>query len=502
MTEPVGNGWLNIIERVGNRLPDPAVLFIFGTLLVAVGAEVAVWTNWTVERTVSQTDSEFITARGVFASDGLWWWLSNLVKNFIQFPPLGIVLVGMLGIGLAERSGLLPALIVSAGLAVKEAYLIPAVLFLGIMSSMALDAGYVVLPPIAAILFMAVGRSPLLGIAASFAGVSAGFAANLFITAIDPLMAGFTTAAAQLLEPDYEVAVTCNWWFMAASTIVLTLAGWFSTVFWVAPRTREVAYHHNGQTTKNSLPSTTEKKAMKWALISFCILMVLIILAINLPAAPLNGMGDRFPRWIEATVPLLFVLFAIPGLVFGSIAGTIQNSKDFASMLGNTIADLAPYIVLAFFAAQFIAVFNYTHLGEMVALAGGAWLASLQLSVYVLLLMFVLLACVGNLFIGSMSAKYAFMAPVFVPMLMQAGVAPELTQIAYRIGDSVTNVITPFNPYMIIVLALLQKYRKEAGLGTLISLTLPYSVGFLLVWLVMLFVWVLFGVPLGPGGVY
>ena len=502
MTSAAERGWLNAIERAGNRLPDPAVLFIFGTLIIAFGAEVAVLTNWTVERTTSPTGSEMIAARGVFGSDGLWWWLSHLVKNFIEFPPLGIVLVGMLGIGLAERSGLLPALIVSAGLAVKEAYLIPAVIFLGIMSSMALDAGYVVLPPVAAILFMAAGRSPLLGIAASFAGVSAGFAANLFITAIDPLLAGFTTAAAQLLDSEYQVAVTCNWWFMAASTLVLTLTGWFITLVWVSPRTLDIGDHYEASSATLKLPSVIQKKAMKWALFSFLVLLGLILVAVNWPGAPLNGSGARFPRWIEATVPLLFILFAGPGLVYGKVVGTIRDSKDFASMLSKTIADLAPYIVLAFFAAQFIAVFNYTHLGEMVALAGGAWLASLQLSVYVLLLMFVLLACVGNLFIGSMSAKYAFMAPVFVPMLMQTGIAPELTQIAYRIGDSVTNVITPFNPYMVIVLALLQKYQKGAGLGTLISLTLPYSLGFLVVWLVMLFIWIILGLPLGPGGVY
>ena len=230
-------------------------------------------------------------------------------------------------------------------------------------------------------------------------------------------------------------------------------------------------------------------------------MLILVLIAINLPGAPLHGIGSRFPRWVEATVPLLFIGFIVPGVVYGYYAGTIRNSKEFASHMGKTMADLGPYIVLAFFAAQFIAAFKYTHLGEMMAIAGGAWLASLQIEVYVLLIMFVLLACCGNLLIGSMSAKYAFMAPVFVPMLMQAGVAPELAQVAYRIGDSVTNVITPLNPYMIIILALMQKYHQRAGIGTLISLTLPYSIGFLLVWLVLLTLWVLLGIPLGAGHV-
>lgn len=501
MNKNADNSWLGVIERLGNRLPDPVYLFILGTLVIVVGAELAVLTEWHVAKTISAEEQEVIQARSLLAADGLWWWLSHLVQNFIEFPPLGIVLVGMLGIGLAERSGLLPALIVSAGMAVSEKFLVPAMIFLGIMSSMALDAGYVVLPPIAAVLFIAMGKSPLLGIAASFAGVSAGFGANLFITAIDPLLAGFTEAAAQLIEPGYKVAVTSNWWFMAVSTLVLTITGWLVTNIWVAPR---VAHYDGSLSTDSEIPaalSAQQTKAMKIALAVFFSLLILVLIAINIPGAPLHGIGSRFPRWVEATVPLLFIGFIVPGVVYGYYAGTIRNSKEFANHMGKTMADLGPYIVLAFFAAQFIAAFKYTHLGEMLAIAGGAWLASLQIEVYVLLIMFVLLACCGNLLIGSMSAKYAFMAPVFVPMLMQAGVAPELAQVAYRIGDSVTNVITPLNPYMIIILALMQKYHQRAGIGTLISLTLPYSIGFLFVWLVLLIVWVLLGIPLGAGHV-
>ena len=501
MKENTGHGWLSTIERLGNRLPDPVYLFLLGTLLVVIVAELAVFSGWGVERMLSQTESETVRARSVLASDGLWWWLAHLVKNFIEFPPLGIVLVGMLGIGLAERSGLLPALIVFAGNAISEKFLVPAMIFLGIMSSLALDAGYVVLPPIAAVLFLSMGRSPLLGIAASFAGVSAGFGANLFITSIDPLLAGFTEAAAQLIVPDYKVAVTSNWWFMAVSTVVLTATGWLITNRWVAPRAARVSVTLNAEHVTGVSLSSREIQAMYLAIAVFVLLLILVILAINIPGAPLYGEGVRFPRWIETTVPLLFILFIVPGAVYGIRAGTIRDSKVFAGHMSKTMADLGPYIVLAFFAAQFIAVFKYTNLGEMLALSGGAWLATLHINVYALLIMFVLLACCGNLLIGSMSAKYAFMAPVFVPMLMQAGVAPELSQVAYRIGDSVTNVITPLNPYMIIILAFMQKYDRQAGIGTLISLTLPYSIGFLAVWLVLLLFWVLLEIPLGAGHV-
>ena len=490
--------WLTHIERIGNKLPDPVYLFIIGTALIVVFAELANILNWQVTKPSLDQTTQFIQAQTIISSDGVWWLLSTLVKNFIEFPPLGIVLVGMLGIGLAERCGLLPALIIMAGGAIKQSFLIPAIIFIGIMSSMALDAGYVVLPPIAAVLFLSMGYSPVLGIVASFAGVSAGFGANLFITSIDPLLAGFTESSAQLLDDNYQVAVTSNWWFMIASTIMLTLVGWWITLRWVSPRCQ---YDVAGQEKSSQLTqlSADQKHALRWAGVSFIILLSLILLAINMPNGPLFGQGKRFARWVEVTVPLLFLVFIVPGVVYGLRAKTITSSKQFARYLGDTIADLGPYIVLAFFAGQFIAVFKFTHLGEMLALTGGGWLASLQLDVSLLLIAFVLLACIGNLLIGSMSAKYAFMAPVFVPMLMQAGVAPELTQVAYRIGDSVTNVITPLNPYMIIVLAMLQKYQREAGIGTLISLTLPYSIGFLIAWLILLVLWITLGISLGPG---
>ncbi len=502
MPEDNRRGLLHRIEVIGNRLPDPVYLFILGTVFIIVCAELAVFLNWQVSKPGLHQSTDLLHARSVLESEGIWWWLSTLVKNFIEFPPLGVVLVGMLGIGLAEKCGLLPAMIGLAGSAIKESYLVPAIIFLGIMSSMALDAGYVVLPPIAAILFIVAGKSPVLGIVASFAGVSAGFGANLFITSLDPLLAGFTESAAQLFSPEYRVAVTSNWYFMIASTVVLTLTGWFVTVKWVSPSVPDYQVGQHDKTDITTLIGQQEKSAVMFALASFVILLALILLAIFIPNAPLYGQGNRFPRWIEATVPLLFILFIVPGVVYGLRAKTIRNSKTFAKHMGDTIAELGPYIVLAFFAAQFIAVFKYTHLGEMLAISGGSWLASLQLHVEIILVAFVLLACLGNLLIGSMSAKYAFMAPVFVPMLMQAGISPELTQVAYRIGDSVTNVITPLNPYMIIVLAFLQKYHREAGIGTLVSLTLPYSIGFLVAWIILLMVWVLVGIPLGPGHVY
>jgi len=487
---------LNRIEETGNRLPDPATLFDIGTGIIMILSWLATTMSWQVHSELTGT----LITQNLLSSDGIWWLLSNMVNNFIKFPPLAIVLVGMLGIGLAERSGFLPALLRRSILLVPQSLLTPATIFLGIMSSMALDAGYVVLPPIAAALYIAAGRSPLTGIAAVFAGISAGFSANLLITALDPLLSGLTQTAAQILVADYQVAVTANWWFMLASTILLTLVGWAVTAWFVEPR---VGSDHDLVSDNEqvlNLEDSIEKKGLVHALLATGIALIITALLITVPGAPLYGAGSHFSRWIEATVPLLFILFFVPGIVFGLSTGKIKNDKDVVKMLGDTIAHLAPYIVMAFFAAQFIECFKYTGLGKILAITGGQWLVAMQFDASMLLTGFILMAMSANLLIGSASAKYAFLAPVFVPMLMQVGFSPELTQVAYRIGDSLTNVITPMNPYMIIVLVELQRYRKNAGFGTLIALMLPYTVVFSIIWIAMLLIWMSTGFPLGPGG--
>ncbi len=493
---------LDWIERNGNRLPDPATLFLLGTIVIIALSGLIHWLDWSVSKPLLKQSleqaPEIIQARNLLSSDGIWWLLSNLVTNFIHFPPLGIVLVGMLGIGLAEKSGFIPALLTAVTQYIRPRYLSPAMVFLGIMSSLGLDAGYVVLPPLAALLYQSMGRSPLAGIAAVFAGVSAGFSANLFITGIDPLMAGLTQSAAQFLDPDYQVAVSANWWFMIVSTVLLTLAGWAVSAIWVEPRLS--AMDPSSSNAPVVLQTTADVPALRHALIALCFSLLIYLLMIYLPGAPLAGQGKHFARWVETIVPVMLVLFFIPGLVFGISSGRIRNDRDIARMLGETLSALGPYIVLAFFAAQFIALFNYSHLGEMLAISGGEWLASLQIPHIMLIEMFILVVMLGNLMIGSASAKYAFFAPVFIPMFMQVGISPELTQAAYRVGDSVTNVITPLNPYMVIILAQVQLYARKAGLGTIVSLMLPYSLVFGIVWSLLILFWIMSGLALGPGG--
>ena len=492
---------LDRIERIGNRLPDPVTLFALGTILVIIGSDVLFRSGWQVQKLLPNANlaaepATLVSARSLLAPDGAWWLIGNLVKNFIEFPPLGIVLVGMLGIGVAERSGFIPAVLTALARAVNAKFLCPTIVLLGILSSLGLDAGYVVLPPIAALLFGIAGRSPLAGIAAAFAGISAGFSANFVITAVDPLLAGFTTASAQFIDPSYQVAVTANWWFMAVSTVLLTLVGWAVSSLWVEPRLATIAVLDGSP----SASTTGDRRAMRYALASLVLVALGIAAMVIVPGASLTGLGNRFPRWVEATVPILFVIFFVPGVVYGLLSGNFKNDRDIAAAMGKTLADLGPYIVLAFFAAQFIATFKYSQLGEMLAITGGNTLVALDMPTWGLVLGFLLVVMFGNLLVGSASAKYAFFAPVFVPMLMYVGISPELTQAAYRVGDSITNVVTPLNPYMIIIVALVQRFLPTAGLGTVVALMLPYALAFAVVWIGLLLLWLYLGIPLGPGG--
>lgn len=509
------SGWIERIERLGNALPDPSTLFLLGCAAIALLAQLAIALDWSVEKRVlpsaaggAATTAQTVEVRAVplLDAEGLYWALSSLVANFIDFPPLGVVLVGLLGIGVAERSGLLAAAIEALLRAVPARAITPALLLLGIVSSAGIDAGYVILPPLGAALFAALGRPPLVGLAVVFAGVSAGFSANLIPTSLDMILSGFSTEAARLVAPDYQVAVTANWAFMAASSLLLTAVGWFVTARWVEPRFATLAAEDGGPPAPAETPlrtaslDATAARALRRAGLALAAGLLLVLAATLLPGAPLAGIDGNLPRWVKTLVPLIFLLFLVPGVVYGASAGTLRSDKDVARMMGETMAGMGPYLVLAFSAGQFIAWFAHSRLGEMLAVSGGRLLTQAALPEPVLLVAFIAIVMLADLLIGSMSAKYAFFAPVFVPMFLQVGISPELTQAAYRIGDSVTNVVTPLNPYMVILIVFARRYVAKAGAGTLIALMLPYALSFAVAWTLLLLLWTALGLPLGPLG--
>lgn len=475
--------------------------------------------GWSVfEKTPQDTDGDprtppvlvpngnVMVAQSLVTSNGWYWLLSSMVKNFLGFAPLGVVLLGMLGIGPMEKVGLISALLRSALARVPGQLLTPSMVFLGIMSSLGSDAGYVVLPPLAAMAYLAVGRSPLAGIAAVFAGVAAGFNANLLITSLEPMMSNMSQGAAQTVDAERAVAATASWYFMAVSTVVLTFVGWGVTAVFVEKRLSRKSAADGGPDShaKSTMDghanlSPDERKGLVWAGVVFALGLAATVLLVFWKGSPLHGSDGPFPRWVAVIVPLMFMLTIAPAMAFGVAVGNIRSTKDATQTMIDSMASMAPIVVLAFFAGQFVAAFEESGLGRMLAFSGGEWLFNQQFGAPSLLVAFIFVTMFFNLFVGSMSAKYALFAPIFVPMFMLIGIRPEMTQTAYRIGDSTSNVITPLNPYMIIILMYVQKYAPKAGIGTLIAMMLPYSIVFTLVWIVMIVGWSVLGMPLGPG---
>jgi aminobenzoyl-glutamate transport protein len=498
--------FLDVVERVGNRLPDPITLFAaFAVLVVLVS-----WVSATLGvSALHPVTKEPVEAVNLLSGEGIRRMLTEAVRNFAAFPPLALVIVVIIGIGVTERSGLVAAALSRLVSAVPRSLLTATLVFGGIMSSMAVDAGYVVLTPLGAMIFAAVGRHPLAGLAAAFAGVSAGFSANLLLTSLDPLLAGLSTEAAQMYDAGYVVDVTANYYFMIASVFLLTALGTFVTTRYVEPRLGTWS-PEEGMELDTSLGQLgpRERSGLRWAGIAFVAMLGLFALLVVPEGGPLRNpeavaAGEpilvQIRPFLDSIVMLLMLLFLVIGLAYGVVAGTIRSDRDVARMSSESVALLGSYIVLAFAAAQFIAYFNWSNLGLILAINGATGLKTIGFQGLPLLLSFVLVAGFINLFIGSASAKWALMAPVFVPMLMQMGYSPEAVQVAYRVGDSTTNIITPLMQYFPVIIVFAQKYDRKTGIGTLISVMLPYSIVFMIGWMIMLAVWVGFGFPLGPG---
>jgi aminobenzoyl-glutamate transport protein len=488
---------LDGIEVAGNRLPDPLILFVFFAAIVPILSWIIAQSGWTQ---IHPGTGDSISVVNLLTRANLQRMFTEAVPNFTAFPPLGTVLVAMIGIGVAERSGFISTLLRMAVVSMPRSLVTAAVVFAGVMSSMATDAGYVVLTPLGAVLFASLRRHPIAGLCAAFAGVSGGFSANLLLTSLDPLLAGFTQSAAQIYDAAYEVAPSANYYFMVASVFLVTGTGWLVTERIVEPRLGKWDASKMAEPMDTSLMDL-EARERRAAWIALAVMAVVLagFAALSFPeGALLRDANGRLDPFYKSLVPMIAILFIVPGIVYGALTGSVRNSSNVARMTGDTMATMGSYIVLAFAAAQFVAYFNWSNLGLMLALGGAQLLKAIGLQDIPLLLGIVLLTGSINLFIGSASAKWGLMAPVIVPMMMHLGFSPELAQASYRVGDSITNIITPLLPYFPIILAFAQKYDPSVRLGTLISSMLPYSIAFGLAWSVLLIVWYLFGIPLGP----
>lgn len=453
-------------------------------------------------------------ARSLLTSDGIYWVLSSMKANFLGFAPLGVVLLAMLGIRSMEHVGLLAALLRVNLKRMPPVLLTPSVIFLGLLSGIGADAGYVILPPIAAAAYAVIGRSPLAGVAAAFAGCAAGFNANLFITVVDPMLAELTQAAAQQVEPSRQVAATASWYFMTASTIFITLIGWATTAFVVerrlstksadygGPLPTEVLVASSGEDDNpDRLLGSREVRALRFSVLSLVVgIAAACVLALR-NGYPLHGTDGAFPRWVAVIVPLTFLVTIVPAVVYGTFVGAIRGANDVVKLLVRSMADAAPYIVLAFVAGQFISYLEESNLGAMLALSIGGWLLEYQVPGVVLLVALIPVTMVLNIIIPGMSTKYVLLAPVFVPTLMLVGIRPELTMVAYRIGDSTTDIVTPMNVYLVVMLACVRKYAPRAGVGTLLATMLPYTIIFSVMGALLVVGWWASGLPLGPGDI-
>jgi aminobenzoyl-glutamate transport protein len=529
--------FLDFVEWLGNLLPHPVTLFALFALGVVLFSGLADWLNWSAPDprpvgSAGRAPGGIIEPVSLLNGEGLRMIVENMVDNFTNFAPLGVVLVALLGVGVAEHSGLISACI--RGIVLKAASFQPkpagnsgfsriikktfnfflnprnlvtiAICFAAVISNTASEMGYVVLVPLAAVIFHSMGRHPLAGLACAFACVSGGYSANLLIGTIDPLLAGLTEEAANLIDPEYTIHAAVNWYFMFVSTFFITAMGTFVTLRIVEPKLgsydESMAMEDISEEASMEPLSPKEIHALKWTGVS--VLIMFAILAATI--VPENGVlrnpetGEMLDSpFFNGIVTFIFICFLIPGFVYGRVVGTMKTDRDVIKGMSGAMSTLGLYIVIVFFAAQFVAYFGWSNLGQIFAVKGAQFLQDIGMTGPIIFVGFILVSGSVNLMLGSASAQWAVTAPIFVPMLMLIGYSPEVIQAAYRIGDSVTNIITPMMSYFGLILAYANKYDKDLGIGTIISMMLPYSIFFLIGWIFLFYIWVFgLGLPVGP----
>ncbi|MFE5565373.1 AbgT family transporter [Amycolatopsis japonica] len=491
---------LDGVERLGNKLPHPFWLFVILSAVLALA-------SWALSAAgvsaVNPATGKTVEAKNLLSADGVRMMVTDAVKSYTSFPPLGTILVVMLGVAVAERSGLLAAVLRSGVSKVSPRWVTFALAFTGMVSHVASDAAYVVLIPLGALAFRAVGRSPILGIVVAFVSISAGYDASPLITPTDAILSGLTTAAAQTIDPAYSVTPLANYFFSLASSIVLAAVITLVTEKVLARRAEAMPVDDDAEEDDlGSLRlSRQERRGLLAALIALAVFVVALVLAVLPASSPLRGKGGSIIESPLLTSISIFLAlgFLAAGWAYGKVAGTVTSSRDIPGFMAHGFREMAPILVLFFAISQFLAYFKWTGIGEITAINGAGLLKTAGVSGPVIMLGILVVVTLVNLIVTSGSAQWALIGPVFVPMLMLLDIPPETTQALYRIADSCTNAITPMSPYFVMALGFLQRYRRSAGIGTLFSMTVPLSFALLVVWTLLFFVFWVFGIPLGPG---
>jgi len=502
----LGARLLNAVERVGNRLPDPVFLFLWLIAGLVVLSLVGAAAGWSA---VNPVTGDVLQAKSLLASENLEKLIIGMPNTLASFPPLGLVITIIYGASVAERTGLFSTAIRGALLNAPKAILTPVVVITGMVSHHASDASYVVVIPLAAVIFAAAGRHPLAGLAAGFAAVSGGYAGNLFPGASDALILGITEPAAHLIDPTYSVNIAGNWFFIVGVVLVFTPIVWFMTDRIIEPRLNALNPRKlqeapiQPQDAQEEGLTSTEKRGLMFAGLTVLGMLALWTLITWLPGSPFVDpdaeAAQRFNPLFKSLAAFFAVTFFLSGAAYGFGSGSVSSHHDLVRMMRDGIVTLAPYIVLVFFAAHFVAMFNWSGLGPILAVNAAAQLKAIALPAPLLLICVVLVSCFFDLFIGSASAKWSALAPIVVPMFMLLGISPEMTTAAYRMGDSVTNIATPLMSYFPLILTFAQRWDKDFGLGSLMATMLPYAGAFLVAGLCMIAAWVALDLPLGPG---
>jgi len=497
--------FLDVIEKVGNKLPDPAVLFLLALLATWVASMLLAGSEVKVPKAGGEFD--VMTVQSQLSGKALVTMLTKVVHEFVNFAPLGVVLVAMLGLGVADKSGFIGAALRMLLGFTPPFLLTPMTIAVGLLSLVAVDAGYVLVIPLGGVIFYAAGRHPIAGISAAFAAISGGFCASYVPTALDTILAGLTETGARIVDAKYSVNPLCNYYFTIASAVLVIGLGWFLTDKVVEPRLKRLAVDGDpAEMPKMQELTDLERKGLLLGVLSMVACLALLAVACLPADSPFRGakggLSERGAPLMTSIVPLILILFLVPGVVYGYAAKVFKTHRDVVQSMAKSMNTMGYYMVMAFCAAMFIYAFNTSNLGRLIAVTGANGLRELELPSAVTVVGMIGVCTTVNLVMGSSSAKWTLLAPIFVPMLMQLGISPELTQAAYRIGDSTTNIITPLMPYFPLIVTFTQKYHRGTGIGTLISVMLPYSLTFLTIWTLFLLAYWGLGLPLGLGASY